>query len=57
MLPKFIQTNRNPPLPAIANEEASDDFDLEGPGKEKVIIQPNIISIYIRLETLLRLKV
>ena len=52
-IPKAIDKNRNPPLPAIENVE--DSSDLEGEGV-KPIIPSNIIDIYTRLEVLLGLK-
>ena len=52
-LPKEIKKIRNPPLPAIENEE--DSSDLQGEGV-KIIIPSNIIDIYTRLEVLLGLK-
>ena len=53
VLPKVIDKMRNPPLPAIENEE--DSSDLQGEGV-KIIIPSNIIDIYTRLEVLLGLK-
>ena len=52
-LPKETIKIRNPPLPAIENEE--EPVDLEGQGA-KIIIPSNIIGIYTRLEVLLGLK-
>ena len=50
-LPREIAEIQNPPLPAIEN--VSDNLQGEG---VKIIIPPNIIDIYTRLEVLLGLK-
>ena len=51
-LPNEIDKIRDPPLPAIENENNI----LEGDGVEKIIMPSNIIDIYTRLEILSGLK-
>ena len=54
VLPKVLAKIRNPPLPAIENEEDSNDLQGEA---VKIIKPSNIIDIYTRLEVLLGLKI